>query len=325
MKSNLDPHITAYLAKELVKEQFPHWSHLEIKPVKFMGHDNRAFRLGSEMLVRMPSAARYATKVEKEQKWLPFLSKHLSLAIPKPIAMGSKSENYPFNWSIYEWIDGESANSITLSDQELEQLALDLANFLNELHRIDTKGAPVPGEHNFFRGANLSVYDLETKQAIKKLGHLIDAVKATSLWERAVSTKWEFVPVWIHGDIATGNILIKDGRLSAVIDFSAVAIGDPACDLVIAFTLFSGKSRQIFIDNLKLDENTWERARGWALWKALITLAKIDDIKSEEADTQKKLIAQLAEHKKGRQRKIGLLQGKIKISAEFDDGLPDII
>ena len=144
----IKPNITTELVQELIAEQFPALSHLSIKPVKFGGHDNRTFHLGDEMLVRLPSAAIYEAKVAKEQKWLPILAPHLSLPIPTPLYLGKHSKNYPWAWSIYNWIEGDSANSLTLEPLELEQLAIDLAEFLKELQKIDSTSAPDSGHHN---------------------------------------------------------------------------------------------------------------------------------------------------------------------------------
>ena len=249
----LQVRINTSLVIRLISEQFPQWSHLKIKPVEFDGHDNRTFCFGDEMLIRLPSAKCYASKVQIEQKWLPILAPHVSLQIPKPIAVGRPSEGYPWNWSIYKWIEGKSANSLFFDDSILQKIALQLANFLNELHRIKIKNAPLPGDHNFFRGGDLLVYDTEARLAIEGLKGFIDTKRAMSIWQRALNSKWSKSPIWIHGDLSAGNILIKDSELVAVIDFGGMAVGDPACDLVIAWTLLKNESRKIFKSNLNLD------------------------------------------------------------------------
>ena len=151
--------ITEELVKKLIAQQFPVFGNLAIRSVKMQGHDNRTFRLGSDMLIRMPTAEAYALKVPKEQEWLPRLAPHLTTPIPIPLKMGRASEEYPFNFSIYKWLDGESANSITMDDKELEHIAIDLAIFLRELQNIDPSDAPEPGLHNWWRGAQVSVYN----------------------------------------------------------------------------------------------------------------------------------------------------------------------
>jgi len=259
------------LVRSLIAAQFPQWATLQVRPVAHGGWDNRTFHLGDKMLVRMPSAEEYAAKVEIEQKWLPKLAPHLPLSIPAPIAMGRPDEGYPWNWSIYAWIDGETVARAPVAD--MNQLAIDLAHFLKALHVIDTSGGPVPGLHNFYRGGALATYDAETRQAIAALKNDIKAERATELWDEALATKWEQAPVWVHGDISPGNLLVRDGKLCAVIDFGGLAVGDPACDLAIAWTFLNGESREVFQKALSLDENTWLRGKAWTLWKALITAA----------------------------------------------------
>jgi aminoglycoside phosphotransferase (APT) family kinase protein len=288
--------IDAPLVHRLITSQFHQWKDLPIKPIKNQGHDNRTFRLGEQMLVRMPSAQCYADKVAKEQEWLPFLASHLSIIIPTPIAMGAPGEDYPWNWSVYRWIEGNSANTLTTKELNLPLIAKDLAQFLHELHQIDTTGVPlVGGPHNFYRGDSTKIYDAQTRDAITKLQGIIDTQAATAVWDKATSSEWSKKPVWIHGDLAAGNILIKNELLTAVIDFGGMGIGDPACDLVIAWTLFEGESREVFQQAVGLDTDTWARARGWALWKALITLAALDDKVGVDALEQQRIISELIE------------------------------
>jgi aminoglycoside phosphotransferase (APT) family kinase protein len=287
-------HFTKSLVSGLIREQFPAWASLVIEPVEHGGHDNRTFRLGEEMLIRLPSNESYAPQVLKEQKWLPILAKHLSHPISKPIAMGQPSNVYPWHWSIYQWLPGKSANLINLSDIKLKKLATDLAQFINELHQINSENAPKPGEHNYWRGAQLSVYDEETRQAIVNLQNIICPVRATIVWEKALCSRWTKKPVWLHGDLASGNILLNSNmQLSGVIDFGCMAVGDPACDLVIAWTLLKNKSRIVFQEKVNLDLATWERARGWALWKALITFNKFKGRASPNASKQLELVNDL--------------------------------
>ena len=283
--------ITVSLVADLVAEQFPSWADLPIRPVKQSGWDNRTFHLGETMSVRLPSAEGYAPQVQKEQQWLPKLSHDLSFPIPEPLAMGKPSKNYPWNWSIHRWIEGENAD--ILQNEDLPQLALDLTQFLHELHKIDTTDGPLPGTHNFYRGDSPSVYDTETRSAINQLKDIIDVPAATDVWEKAIHSTSNDAPVWIHGDFSPGNILVKGHRLAAVIDFGCMGIGDPACDLVIAWTYFTGESRKIFRMQLGLDADTWARARGWALWKALIILAPLGDKTCLKALKQQQVIKEI--------------------------------
>lgn len=287
--------ITVELARRLIDSQFPQWSHLPITPVAESGWDNRTFHLGEELSIRLPSAEEYNRQVEKEQKWLPKIAPHLPLPIPQPIARGIPTEEFPWSWSIYQWLEGVSANQLSLSDMASDTIAVQLAQFLSAFHRYDAHGAPVPGLHNWWRAAHTSVYDAETKSLIKDLSEFINADKATSLWNRAISSTWQHDPVWVHGDVASGNILIKDDKISAIIDFGCMGIGDPACDLTIAWTFFKGDSRRLFKENLPLDDETWARARGWALWKALYEMSQLKDKSGDAFEKQRRIIKDLME------------------------------
>jgi aminoglycoside phosphotransferase (APT) family kinase protein len=266
------------LVRRLLASQFPEWADLPINPVELDGWDNTSFRLGDDMSVRLPSHASYAAQVEKEHAWLPRLARNLPLAIPSPIAKGAPSLEFPLPWSVYRWIEGEIASLALIED--LSEFATALAAFLAALHRVDTEGGPPPGPHNFFRGGELRTYDAEspyspgTRKAIAALRHRIDARAATDVWEAGLDTTWRGAPVWVHGDVASTNLLVRQGQLSAVIDFGCSAVGDPASDLVIAWTFLSGESREAFRSGLQLDEATWARGRCWALWKALMILAR---------------------------------------------------
>ncbi len=262
--------ITASLVSRLVAAQLPQWADLPVRPVDSSGWDNRTFHLGDEMSVRLPSAEGYAAQVAKEHRWLPRLGPHLPLQIPVPLAMGVPVNEFPWPWSVYQWLDGDTAAIERIDD--LQEFAVDLAQFLVALQQVDPTGGPPPGPHNFYRGGSLTTYDAETRQAIAVLGGEIDAATATVVWEAALAATWRGSPVWIHGDVAIGNLLVRNGQLHAVIDFGCSGVGDPACDLVIAWTLLSGESRKSFRATLAIDDATWARGRGWALWKALITL-----------------------------------------------------
>lgn len=281
---------TLELARKLIVEQFPEYSHLPVTNVERQGHDNRTFRIGKCMLIRMPTAESYALKVPKEQELLPKLAKHLSINIPVPIKIGSPSTDYPYSFSIYKWLPGKSLNLLSLTEGVKERLAFDLAKFLKELQAITDVPGPGPGRHNWWRGDHVSVYDEGAREQITKLAPIIDSNKVLDLWERACSTLWNKTPVWIHGDFAAGNILLDNGKLSAVIDFGGTAIGDPACDLVISWTYLSRRARDIFMEKIGLDEHTWLRARAWTLWKATFELCQIEDENSHEAKVQKGII-----------------------------------
>jgi aminoglycoside phosphotransferase (APT) family kinase protein len=288
--------INASLVRRLIAAQFPQWAHLPIEPVKSGGWDNRTFHLGDDMSVRLPSTEAYTAQVDKEHRWLPRLAPFLPLPIPVPLAMGVPADGYPWPWSVYRWLEGENATVGLIAD--LRQFATTLASFLVALQGIDPTGGPPPGQHNFYRGGPLAIYDAGTRQAIVALAAVIDGETATTAWQAALEATWHGSPVWVHGDVSAGNLLVRGGWLSAVIDFGSSGVGDPACDVTIAWTLFSGDSREAFRAALPLDNATWSRGRGWALWKALITLAKQTDTHPWEAEKARHVIdAVLAEHR----------------------------
>jgi aminoglycoside phosphotransferase (APT) family kinase protein len=211
------PRIDEELVARLVAEQFPDWAGQPVAAVSPQGWDNRTFRLGDELSVRLPSAAGYAPQVRKEQRWLPHLAAHLPVPIPEPVALGRPGLGYPFAWSVSGWLDGD---------------------VLSGVHDLD-----------------------------------VTAAGAAEVLDAALASRWEREPVWFHGDFAVDNVLLRGGRVSAVLDFGCAGVGDPACDLAIAFVRFDRRSRQVFRQGVDLDDNTWRRARGWSAWKAAITLA----------------------------------------------------
>ncbi|HEY2812533.1 MAG TPA: aminoglycoside phosphotransferase family protein [Acidimicrobiales bacterium] len=264
--------ITVDVVVALLREQFPQWAHLPVRRVDVDGNDNTSFRLGDELLVRLPSHERYVLGVEKEHRWLPMLAEQLPLPIPQPVAKGEPSDGvFPRIWSVYRWLDGEIASVNPPTDRTA--FAVDVADFLAALYRIDTAGGPPAGEQSFWRGAPLERYDRQTRKAIADLGDAVAADAASAVWDAALAATYANEPVWVHGDVAQNNLLVRDGRLSAVIDFGTSAVGDPACDAVLAWTFLDGESRRAFRERLPVDRDTWVRGRGWALWKALISLA----------------------------------------------------
>lgn len=289
--------IDTSLVRRLIASQFPQWENLPIDPVATSGWDNRTFHLGKDKSVRLPSAAEYALQVEKEHQWLPKLAPALPLLIPVPLAIGHPEFGYPWKWSIYRWLEGETAASAKIDN--LTSLAVDLANFLIALQKIDATDGPSPGLHSFFRGGSLSVYDSETRHAIAALQDKIDTISANDVWKTALSTTWTHPPVWVHGDISAGNLLVQKGKLCAVIDFGQLTTGDPACDIAIAYTLFHGKSRETFQKKLPYDQGTWARARGWTLWKAMVVAAGFTNPYNSESQQCFRIIADvIADHQK---------------------------
>ena len=267
-----DVETDAGLVRRLLAAQFPRWADLPIEPVEPQGTDNAIYRIGEDMVVRLPRRRRTAVTLEKERAWLPRLAPRLPLATPTPLAEGAPAEEYPFVWSVYGWLDGAAAAVEPFADPGLA--AIDLARFVTDLQRIDPAGGPAPGEHNFFRGEPLAARDAAVRASIDRLRDELDVEAVTDIWAEALgAAAWRRAPVWIHGDLDRRNLLVAHGRLSAVIDWGGLGVGDPACDVMVAWKVLSAESRGAFRTALSVDEATWTRARGWALSQTLGALS----------------------------------------------------
>lgn len=273
--------IDAALVRRLLAAQFPRWAGLAVRPVSVDGWDNRTYRLGDEMTVRLPTAPGYVPAVAKEHAWLPVLAPHLPVAVPEVLGEGVPGEGYPYPWSVRRWLEGETALAAGRAGGPAESagFAVDVGCFVLALRGVDATGGPAAGPHSFQRGAPPAYYDEETRGALKALDGtgLVDVLRAAEVWQAALDAPYEGPPVWFHGDIAGGNLLVRGGRLAAVLDFGTCGVGDPACDLVAAWTLFAGESRAAFRRTVGGDTGMWARARGWALWKALISIVQLRD------------------------------------------------
>ncbi|MFI5863794.1 aminoglycoside phosphotransferase family protein [Streptomyces sp. NPDC051546] len=255
------PVIDGTLVRRLVDAQFPQWAGLPLRLLDPAGSDHVIYRLGRELSVRLPRGPGVAGQAAKEAEWLPRLAPHLPLAVPVPVALGRPGFGYPWPWSVSRWLDGEVATAAALADSS--EAALDLAGFLTALQRF---APPDRASRAEAVQDDLAGRDRATRAAIAEVSGVFDAPAMTALWEAALGAPgWDRPPVWFHGDFHTGNLLTADGRLSAVIDFGGLGVGDPACDLTIAFTLMSAPSRAVFRGALGVDEPTWLRGRGWAL------------------------------------------------------------
>jgi len=280
--------VAAATVRRLIDDQFPQWAGLPVRPVAKSGWDNVTFHLGDAMLARLPTASEYALAVDKEQRWLPALAPRLPLPIPVPLAKGHPGADYPFPWSIYQWLPGSPARSDLIADPV--RFALDLAGFLAALQSVDAADGPQPGKHNWFRGGTLRTYDALAQRALSALEGHIDVALARGIWTTALDAPWDGVDLWFHGDIAAGNLLLDGGELAAVIDFGTCGVGDPSCDLAIAWTLLTPDGRQAFRDRLSVDEPTWVRGRGWALWKTLVACAQTVGRSDSEATTARRIL-----------------------------------
>ena len=259
------------LVHSLIESQCPEWANLPIEAVHSSGTDHALFRLGEKFIVRLPRIewipGSINKSIEKEYDWLPKIAKFLTIPISEPVFKGNPNKSYPLPWLISKWNGGQNPNFEMENEHEL--LAKDLAYFLNDLHGIRLHVGPKSR-----RGVPLKQLDSETRKALDELKGEIDTKTITPYWGKLINIpNWTQEPVWVHGDFLPGNILVQNNRLSAVIDFSDVGMGDPACDLVIAWSLFKAHSRNIFKQALKnIDDDTWERGKGWALSIALIML-----------------------------------------------------
>ncbi|MGV9361022.1 aminoglycoside phosphotransferase family protein [Amycolatopsis sp. NPDC003731] len=271
MTTQANPAIDGALARRLVDTQFPRWAGLPLTRFTPAGSDHVIYRLGAELSVRLPRHPGAIGQAQKEAEWLPRLAPHLPLAIPAPVAVGEPDFGYPWPWAVSRWLDGEVATVEALSGSH--EAAVELAGFLTALHRFDAE--PADGGSR-----PLAARDTATRAAIGQVGAAFDGTALTGLWDAALAAPARSgPPVWCHGDFHTGNLLTTGGRLSAVIDFGEFGVGDPACDLMIAFTLLSAETRATFRAALGVDEATWTRGRGWALatgLNAYVTYAAVN-------------------------------------------------
>ena len=263
--------INAALIRRLLSSQFPRWSHLSLSPVSSSGTDHALLRLGEEMVVRLPRIHWATAQATLERKWLPRLAPHLPLAVPEQLAIGEPGEGYPWPWAIYRWLDGENAVGSPHADTIASAVAL--AQFIRALQAADPTGGPAADASSGGRGAPLISRDAKTRRAIAESRELVDTAAVTAAWETALrAPPHNGPPVWIHGDLEPGNLIMRDGRLSAVIDFCCLCLGDPAGDLIPAWSVFTGEARAAFRHTLDVDDGAWARGKGWALSTAIIAL-----------------------------------------------------
>ncbi|MCT2594656.1 aminoglycoside phosphotransferase family protein [Streptomyces sp. N2-109] len=262
--------IDAGLVRRLLAAQFPQWAELPLNEVRLSGMDNATFRLGEEMSVRLPRFPRWVGQVAREHRWLPWLAPQLPLPVSEPLGRGEPGEGYPFPWSVYRWLEGEAVSADGLADPV--RTATELAGFVAALQRIDPTGGPGPEWSNAYRGVPMGdprdslATEARVRPKIAELEGMVDTDAVTAVWEAALAAPaWEDQPVWVHGDLATGNLLAVDGRLSAVIDFGTLAVGDPAVDLLPAWKFLPDEARGVFREAVGVDDATWARGRGWAL------------------------------------------------------------
>jgi aminoglycoside phosphotransferase (APT) family kinase protein len=257
----------AALVRRLLVSQFPRWADLPISELPLGGTDNALYRLGDELVVRLPRIDSAVASREQEHEWLPKLAPLLPYEIPAPLALGEPGEGYPWPWSVYRWLEGEDP-SVNL-EVDRDALRPDVVRFLEALRRVEMSGGP-----RSRRGLPPSTSDTSVRKSIDILGERIDREAAIAVWEAALAVPvWHREPVWVHADLDARNLLVKDGRLNAVIDWGCAGIGDPAYDISVAWKLFSPSARQIFRAEMDVDDATWDRARGWTLAQAVNALS----------------------------------------------------
>jgi aminoglycoside phosphotransferase (APT) family kinase protein len=256
------------LVRRLLAAQFPWWAELRIEALPVGGTDNAIYRLGEELSVRLPRRRKWTSgSLDDEFEWLPRLAPLLPLSVPTPVARGRPGEGYPHEWSVYDWLDGEDATSAPI---DRRRAAVDLAELLAALRRIDPAGGPPPTG----RGGPLGPRDEVMRAGIAALADSIDADAVTEAWEDALAAPvWDGPPVWIHGDLDARNLLVREGRITGLLDWSCLCAGDPACDVKVAWAVLDAETRPIFRELLQVDDATWARARGWALSQAIGALA----------------------------------------------------
>ncbi|MDQ3696153.1 MAG: aminoglycoside phosphotransferase family protein [Chloroflexota bacterium] len=258
--------IDAALVRQLLAAQFPEWAALPIRAVRSTGTVNAIYQLGDHLSARLPRVREWAQDLDKEWLWLPKLAPHLSLRVPTPVGKGRPEGSYPFSWAVYEWIDGQPYADELVDDER--RAAKDLADFVVALRHIDPEiGAP--------RGGRQPLRELDgvTRAAIAAARGIIDSDAAIAAWERALDAPaWNGAPVWIHADLLRPNLLVHGGRLQAVIDFGSVGIGDPAADVIAAWSVFNQSGRRAFRDAVDVDDSAWNRARGVALHQAALII-----------------------------------------------------
>jgi aminoglycoside phosphotransferase (APT) family kinase protein len=246
------------LARHLVSEQFPEWGTLPLRRIEPSGTDNAIFRLGAELAVRIPRRDGTPSPGSKELEWLPTLAPLVPVEIPVPVAQGLPGCGYPWCWEIHTWVAGET---VPVAEIDTIQAAADLAAIVRALQQVDPDGAP-PG-----RGNPLAERDAEMQGWLAEFP--CDPAAAGE-WQRALDAPpWDGPPVWHHGDLDMRNWLVRGGRITGVIDWGTMGVGDPACDVMVAWKLHSPEARDAFREALPTDDATWERARGWALSQAV--------------------------------------------------------
>jgi aminoglycoside phosphotransferase (APT) family kinase protein len=256
------------LVRRLLVEQLPRWADLPLRAVVEQGTDHALYRLGEDLVVRLPRIGWAVEQAARDARWLPVLAPALPVPVPVPLAVGAPGAGYPWPWSVVPWLPGVTP---TDGNHDGPAVAAELGRFVAALQQVDTAGGPVATGTS--RGVPLAARDEATRAAVDGLGDRVDRTAVLRAWDRALSADpWPGPGVWIHGDLDPGNLLVEAGHLSAVIDFGGLGVGDPAADAAPAWSVLDRQTRPVFRQVLGCDEDTWQRGQGWALSTAVIGL-----------------------------------------------------
>jgi aminoglycoside phosphotransferase (APT) family kinase protein len=268
------------LVVQLIAEQFPEWAGLPLERIPSPGTDNVLYRLGPDKVVRLPRIRDHGNDAEgrffdRDVHWLPRLSPLLPVAVPVPLAKGVPADGYPAAWGVYSWLHGETPDVHALHDPE--ELARQVAELIRALWVVELPDPPLTA-----RGSSLARWDEPTRAALAELEQAIDTKAAMTAWEKALATPpWHGQPVWLHGDLMPANLIVQGSRLTGVIDWGLLGLGDPAVDLAVAWNLLPAGARELLREDLRVDDATWERGRGWALWTGICILPYYRDTNPE--------------------------------------------
>lgn len=258
------------LVRRLLADQLPQLAGRAVRHVRSTGTANALYRIGDDLLARLPLRPSTSWSIENEHRWLPHLALHLPLEVPRPVAIGRPADEFPWPWSVLTWVDGADA---TDGSVDPGAAAEDLGRFVAELQSIEPPDGPEPDPVPFGRGVPLRERDDLTRRLAPKCAGLVDVHAVLAAWDQALDApEWDGPPVWVHGDLSTGNLVVRDGRLAGVIDWNSMCLGDPAADAMVAWELFDEARRDRYRIASGADDATWERGKGWALTTAVVAL-----------------------------------------------------
>ena len=252
------------IVRGLLERQFPELAQRELRRDPSSGTVNAMFRLGDDLVVRLPFVEWGSADIEFEQRWLPRLVTGLTIPIPTVLHEGVADDTYPCAWSVMNWLPGELPDATTTTDD----IAHELATFVAELRAFDSTDAPTG-----YRGGPVREHDAEVRRVLPDIANEVDTTRIAAIWDSVLEARdYDDGPVWAHGDLLATNVLVHDGHLAGVLDFSAAGTGDPACDLMAAWSILAKSGREVFRTDLAVDDAEWDRGRGWAIVQAVMAL-----------------------------------------------------